>query len=316
MSEVSGYLARTQREGSEHLGPSEKQRECHWRRARHSRAPPPTRLSRGRQLVAAAQSTVMPRQRLTPDGEARQVSGAARPLQVDSSRAISAEHVIARAKAMHTPIATICLFSGGSDSTVLAHRCRDDYELLAFIDTGTALPGVREFVGEFAARIDKPLKIVEARDAYRHMVLGTGKPRTRGRNAGMPSPPLGFPGPAQHGRAYTQREVPRASLTGHQAGAPAYEPSPRSFRRPARRISSTEGKDAAHKAWLACILRPADRLERSRYSQLSDVAQPPAVRCRGADPSVRRMQLRSLRRSRRARNAEVPVARVVRPHDR
>jgi hypothetical protein len=145
----------------------------------------------------------MPEQRLTSNERAGQVSCAAAP-RGRSVTTISAEPVVARAKAMHTPIATVCLLSGEDDSTVLAHRCRDHCELLAFIDTGTALPGVREFVGEFATWIEKPLKIVEARDAYRQMVLGTGKPRTRGPSAGIPSPALGFPGPAQHGRAYIE----------------------------------------------------------------------------------------------------------------
>lgn len=44
------------------------------------------------------------------------------------------------------PLMTVCLISGGGDSTVTAHRCRNLYHELAFIDTGTALPGVREFV--------------------------------------------------------------------------------------------------------------------------------------------------------------------------
>jgi hypothetical protein len=49
-----------------------------------------------------------------------------------------------------------CLFSGGHDPTVLAHRCRQQYQGLAFIDTGTAVTGVQEFVSEYADWIGKP----------------------------------------------------------------------------------------------------------------------------------------------------------------
>ena len=86
------------------------------------------------------------------------------------------------------PVASFCLFSGGHDSTVLAHRCRDWYSELVHIDTGTAVPGVREYVEEYAAWLGKPLKVYEAGDAFRRLVLEQG----------------GFPGPAGHGRAYTR----------------------------------------------------------------------------------------------------------------
>lgn len=96
------------------------------------------------------------------------------------------EQVIRNAEREHGPfVARVCLFSGGNDSTVVAHRCRDHYDTLAFIDTGTAVPGVREFVEQFAASLGKPLRFYESGGEYRRMVLEHG-----------------FPGPAQHGRAY------------------------------------------------------------------------------------------------------------------
>lgn len=110
------------------------------------------------------------------------------------------EQVIERAESELGPfVARVCLFSGGNDSTVLAHRCREFYDELVFIDTGTAVPGVREFVDQFADFIGKPLRVYESGDAYRLMVLGGGK-----RSDGLPHVALGFPGPAQHGRAYTR----------------------------------------------------------------------------------------------------------------
>lgn len=109
------------------------------------------------------------------------------------------EDLIAEAKERWTPIRTICLFSGGKDSSVVAHRCRDHFDELAFIDTGTAVPGVREHVAEYAEWLGKPLRIMESGDAFRRMVLG-GYTMTNGKEA----PALGFPGPAQHGRAYSR----------------------------------------------------------------------------------------------------------------
>jgi 3'-phosphoadenosine 5'-phosphosulfate sulfotransferase (PAPS reductase)/FAD synthetase len=96
--------------------------------------------------------------------------------------------LIERARAQYNPIASFCLFSGGHDSSVLAHRCREHYDTLVFIDTGTAAPGVRAFVEEFAGWLGKPLKVYEAGEAFRALVLELG----------------GFPGPAGHGRAYTR----------------------------------------------------------------------------------------------------------------
>ena len=108
------------------------------------------------------------------------------------------EDVLEEAHDKHGPfVAKVCLFSGGHDSTVVAHRCKDWYDELAYIDTGTSVPGVREFVESFAAHIGKPLRILEAGDAYRRMVLGGHEMAN-----GTVAPANGFPGPAQHGRAY------------------------------------------------------------------------------------------------------------------
>lgn len=109
------------------------------------------------------------------------------------STALTPEEVIGEAVERWSPIATVCLFSGGGDSIVLAHRCREFYEALAFIDTGTALPGVIEHVQRFAAQINKPLRILSAGDAYRRMVLGSESEQG-----------YGFPGPGQHAKAYTR----------------------------------------------------------------------------------------------------------------
>ncbi len=103
---------------------------------------------------------------------------------------------------------------------MLAHRCREHYDGLAFIDTGTAVPGVAEFVHDFARWVNKPLRVLHAGDAYRKMVLGG----TVRRN-GTVEPGLGFPGPAMHGRAYVTlkerqiRALLRESKVGHSRRA-------------------------------------------------------------------------------------------------
>lgn len=142
-------------------------------------------------------------------------------------------------------IRTICLTSGGGDSTVLAHRCRDLYDELVHLDTGTALPGVRDFVMDFGLLVGKPVRVGEAGDAYREIILGADEwwpiyhhLRRRKNSAGgvygqskfrtgdYETPdefrdrcgklatrelrmellyhraPLGFPGPANHAKAY------------------------------------------------------------------------------------------------------------------
>lgn len=109
------------------------------------------------------------------------------------------DDVIAEAVAEHAPVARFCLTSGGGDSTVLAHRCREHFDELVHIDTGTAVPGVQDFVREYAEWLGKPLRILEAGDAYEVMVLGGLACRS-----GDLTPPLGFPGPANHQVAYTR----------------------------------------------------------------------------------------------------------------
>jgi 3'-phosphoadenosine 5'-phosphosulfate sulfotransferase (PAPS reductase)/FAD synthetase len=132
---------------------------------------------------------------------------------------VDPDGLIASTRRAENPIARIALFSGGHDSTVLAHRCREHYDALAFIDTGTALPGVRDFVETFALWLGKPLHIMESGSKFRDMVLGLGDQHREGKA------PLGFPGPAQHNRAYNQlkerqlRRLRAQLQEGHRRGA-------------------------------------------------------------------------------------------------
>jgi 3'-phosphoadenosine 5'-phosphosulfate sulfotransferase (PAPS reductase)/FAD synthetase len=155
-----------------------------------------------------------------------------RVLRLRSEAVNDPEALIARCTAAEgngPVIRRVCLTSGGGDSTVLAHRCRDFYDELVHLDTGTALPGVQDFVRSFAAdAVGKPLRIMDAADAYRDLVLGPdewwqlyyghrwpdeGPDAFRDRTAKIPTrdgrmavgvhiAPMGFPGPALHYKAY------------------------------------------------------------------------------------------------------------------
>lgn len=94
------------------------------------------------------------------------------------------EHWMVAAHAQGGPfLRRYCLFSGGGDSAAVAHRMRDHYDELVFIDTGTAIgpdpddptdttPSVRAHVVRFAEWLGKPLRIYEAGDEYERMVTG------------------------------------------------------------------------------------------------------------------------------------------------
>jgi 3'-phosphoadenosine 5'-phosphosulfate sulfotransferase (PAPS reductase)/FAD synthetase len=165
------------------------------------------------------------------------------------------EELIAEAKERWSPIRTYCLFSGGGDSGVLAHRCSDHYDELFYIDTGTAIPtsgqpqilGVEDHVRAFAERLGKPLAIRRSGDAFRTMVLGDdlwwrryrmtaarhrrpfsiedmiAEDRCAGRTLSKRygHAPYGFPGKGQHSRAYIRlkerriEEILRDTKQGH-----------------------------------------------------------------------------------------------------
>jgi 3'-phosphoadenosine 5'-phosphosulfate sulfotransferase (PAPS reductase)/FAD synthetase len=168
----------------------------------------------------------------------------------ESSRARrDPEALIGEATARWRPIKTYCLFSGGGDSGALAHRCRNQYDELLYIDTGTAIPttvnpaisGVENHVRSFAATLGKPLTIRRSGDAYRTMVLGdelwwrrfraaaARRPLTieemiaEDKQAGLTAtrlygnPPWGFPGPGQHLKAYTRLKERRLDEVRREA---------------------------------------------------------------------------------------------------
>lgn len=102
---------------------------------------------------------------------------------------LTPEQIMDEANAYGPFAARVCLFSGGGDSTAVLHYAiHSGYaDEAAFVDTGTALPGVREHVELVCADWNVPLTVWEAGDEYERMVL---------------DPRFGFPGPGQHPRAY------------------------------------------------------------------------------------------------------------------
>jgi 3'-phosphoadenosine 5'-phosphosulfate sulfotransferase (PAPS reductase)/FAD synthetase len=112
---------------------------------------------------------------------------------------LTPDEIVSLAESRHNIVARFCLFSGGNDSSVVAHRSREHYDTLVHINTGTALPGVEEFCHEFAAWLEKPLIVLRTPfSEYRRLVLGSDTPRANGK----PDQPLGFPGPGNHGACY------------------------------------------------------------------------------------------------------------------
>lgn len=104
---------------------------------------------------------------------------------------LDAEKVLTDAIVEHDPSHVFALFSGGNDSTVLTSWAKitigRKLDAAVFVDTGTALPGVREFVETFCEIRRLPLLVYEAGDEYDRMVREHG-----------------FPGPSAHRFAYVR----------------------------------------------------------------------------------------------------------------
>lgn len=98
----------------------------------------------------------------------------------------------------HQLAGVVCLFSGGNDSTVLAHMSRNFVTHFAHCNTGIGIEQTRQFVRDTVLRWGKPLieKHPDEGYSYRELVLGIAK------NAQGEPLWKGFPGPAAHYMAY------------------------------------------------------------------------------------------------------------------
>lgn len=97
-----------------------------------------------------------------------------------------ARNLVAYARLQHRPVKTICLFSGGNDSTILFHIVKDLIDHVAHISTGIGIPDTLDFVQQTARDFEVPLLIERTpRKVYEDLVLERG-----------------FPGPAMHFKFY------------------------------------------------------------------------------------------------------------------
>ena len=81
--------------------------------------------------------------------------------------------------------ATCVLYSGGNDSTVLAHMMTGRADCLAHINTGIGIPETEQFVEDTAKAWGIPLVVKTPPTSYRELVIERG-----------------FPGPAMHYKMY------------------------------------------------------------------------------------------------------------------
>ncbi|GAA4891098.1 phosphoadenosine phosphosulfate reductase family protein [Streptomyces coeruleoprunus] len=110
----------------------------------------------------------------------------------------------------HKVAGIVILFSGGNDSTTLAHLFKDRATHAAHANTGIGIEKTRQYVRDTCEGWGLPLieKHPEPGSTYRDLVLGQCRART-GPNAGTVLWPGGFPGPASHFMMY-QRLKERA----------------------------------------------------------------------------------------------------------
>lgn len=94
---------------------------------------------------------------------------------------------IADVEAEHEVVAVCALYSGGTDSTVLAHLARRIATTAVHINTGIGIESTRQYVRDRCAEWGLPLIERRPPDTYRDLVLERG-----------------FPGPAMHWKMYTR----------------------------------------------------------------------------------------------------------------
>lgn len=96
----------------------------------------------------------------------------------------------------------LLLFSGGNDSTLLAHVMRERVDTVVHVNTGIGIPATRQYVKDVAGAWGLPYLEAKPPDSYRDLVLGRVKART-GSNVGK-IVWRGFPGPAAHFLMYNR----------------------------------------------------------------------------------------------------------------
>lgn len=202
----------------------------------------------GAQLLAQVDTVVA---NLSPRQRRARVHRLLKQAHASLSRAVIATRREHRAVA-----GIVILFSGGNDSTTLAHIFRDRATHVGMANTGIGIEDTRDYVRKTAANWGLPVieKHPEPGYGYRDLILGRCRAKT-GPNAGTILWPGGFPGPAAHGMMYQRLkerafEQIRNELVGDPrqrrviflAGRRAFESNRRkqlAFRSPIQRKGST-----------------------------------------------------------------------------
>jgi len=128
---------------------------------------------------------------------------------------------IAFATADKPVAAVVGLFSGGNDSTTMAHLFRGDVTHYAHANTGIGIEKTREYVRKTCADWGVPLmeRGVAEGKTYEDLVMGRVKPGPRGKKPVVW--PGGFPGPAQHAMFFQRlKERPLEEVRNELVGNP------------------------------------------------------------------------------------------------
>lgn len=104
----------------------------------------------------------------------------------------------------HQITAKVLLFSGGNDSTTLAHIFKDVASHAAHANTTIGIESTRQFVRDTCKSWDLPLieKLPPEGQRYRDLVLGNVYAKSKKTGEIVRAYPGGFPGPAQHYTMY------------------------------------------------------------------------------------------------------------------
>jgi 3'-phosphoadenosine 5'-phosphosulfate sulfotransferase (PAPS reductase)/FAD synthetase len=141
-------------------------------------------------------------------------------------------------------VATCGLFTGGKDSTVLAHLFRPALTHLVHANTETGLEAAREHVRATAHGWDLPL--IEERPAtgqgYWDMVLGT----IRTKDGTRQPYPGGFPGPAMHQFMYIRLKERALERAKHRLGVVGSRTKRAIYLAGRRRAESKRREDVPH----------------------------------------------------------------------
>lgn len=115
---------------------------------------------------------------------------------------------------------TCLLYSGGNDSSTIAHLFRPVTTHLVHANTGTGIEATRQFVRDTAKAWNIPLIERETLPGrgYRNLVLGTVYAPTRKTGEVEQSWPGGFPGPAAHHTMYTRLKERGLEKIPHEFG--------------------------------------------------------------------------------------------------